>query len=47
VTDPDHRHDLLEGALKRWRGPAFDDVTGEPLAEAHKVWSAGSRRTSS
>jgi DNA-binding SARP family transcriptional activator len=38
TTDLEQRHDLLEGALKRWRGPAFDDVTGGPLVEAHKVW---------
>lgn len=28
----------LEEALACWRGPAFDDVVGGPLIEAHKLW---------
>ncbi|WP_091294862.1 AfsR/SARP family transcriptional regulator [Amycolatopsis xylanica] len=28
----------LEEALGCWRGPAFEDVAGGPLVEAHKVW---------
>ncbi|WP_370947352.1 BTAD domain-containing putative transcriptional regulator [Amycolatopsis sp. cg5] len=28
----------LEEALGCWRGPAFEDIAGGPLVEAHKVW---------
>jgi DNA-binding SARP family transcriptional activator/tetratricopeptide (TPR) repeat protein len=38
TADPVQRRELLEGALSRWRGPAFEDVSGGPLVEAHKVW---------
>ena len=38
TTDPTRRRELLEGAPRRLRWPAFDDVTGGPLAEAHKLW---------
>ena len=34
TADPQHRARLLEGALARWRGPAFDEF-------AHEEWAAG------
>ena len=38
TSDPEKRLELLEDALGQWRGPAFEDVTGGPMVEAHKVW---------
>lgn len=36
---------LLGRALACWRGPAFADVAGGPLVEAHKVWLEERRRS--
>ena len=45
VDDLSQRRRSLEAALAHWRGPAFADVAGGPLVEAHKLWLEDRRRS--